>query len=107
LLQDAGRALLRLADGIDPVVPQCGNGASPGNAGLVPLLATLDSHLVDGNMRAVDVYAELRPMLAGRPEDMLAKLDTAFDYLDFGGALEVLRELADGDAMQAEESLTN
>jgi hypothetical protein len=104
LLQDAGRTLLKLADGIDPVAPQSGNGASPDDAELKPLLATLESHLADGNMRAMDVYAELRPMLAGIPEDMMAKLDTAFDGLDFGGALHVLRELADGGVIKGQES---
>jgi CheY-like chemotaxis protein len=104
LLQDAGRTLLKLADGIDPVAPQSGNGASPDDAELKPLLATLESHLADGNMRAMDVYAELRPMLAGIPEDMLAKLDMAFDGLDFGGAQQVLRELADGEVIKVQES---
>jgi HPt (histidine-containing phosphotransfer) domain-containing protein len=91
MLLEAGNTLSTLADALDT-----GHGPVPGNGNVevtpdrLQQLATL---LEQGNMRAVDAYAELQPALAQAAEQANERMATAMDELDFAGALSTLREL--------------
>jgi CheY-like chemotaxis protein len=98
LLAAAGAALRQLADGLDDDRAAAAAPAPPDAAAITQRIATLASLLEEGNMRAVDLFSELRASLSGLPEDRLARLDGSFERLDFVGALDVVRELGvEGD----------
>jgi PAS domain S-box-containing protein len=94
LIQEAGDTLRDLADRLDPAIEQP-NAGPPQDADVAPFMATLEPLLTDGNMRAMEVYAELRPLLENFPDEMVAALDKAIDNLDFHAARDGLRTLMD------------
>ncbi len=100
LLENACGALRQRAADIEggeaAPAPATGTQKNPG-----PVLRKLEVLLTQSNMKAVELFAELRAMDPGYPQDIMDTLASSMAELDFPAALELVRALKKTDGKNA------
>jgi CheY-like chemotaxis protein len=86
LLQDIARSLAEVLPALQSVAAQLGGAQAPSDgptaASALPALHTLLQALQDGDMAALEIHAELRPLVPAQWADWMAPLDAALADLE-------------------------